>query len=169
MTPTFFRASLLALLFAVLPAPSALASESRGITGQEVVTILQGLGYRSGLGQDGVGDPMIMSTIGGLDIYVYFYDCTAGRCGSLQLTVGVDLPNGTTHAVANAFNSSYRYGRVYLDENNDPHLQFDFDVMHTDHTAHVTSQMEVFERLLGDFVRAIGFLGSAEAAPAPTP
>jgi len=163
MTRTFFRTSLLALLLAAMPALPAIANDGRGISAEETATILQDLGYRAKLGKDGVGDPMITSSMAGLTIYVYFYDCSEGRCGSLQLSVGLDLDKGTTHAVVNAFNTRYRYGRVYLDDENDPYLQFDFEVLHTNHVEHIGSQVEIFERLLGDFARDTGFLGGHEA------
>lgn len=163
MTPNLFRASLLALLLSATPALPALADDGRGVTAEETAKILQDLGYRAKLGKDGVGDPMITSAMAGLTIYVYFYDCSEGRCGSLQLSVGLDLDDGTTHAVVNAFNTRYRYGRVYLDNENDPYLQFDFEVLHSNHVEHISSQVEIFERLLGDFARDTGFLGGHDA------
>jgi hypothetical protein len=159
VTSTLFRCSHLAMILASLLSLPACAEQrdGRGITGEEVVAILQDLGYRAKLGKDSVGDPMVTTGMGGLTTMVYFYDCVEGRCGSLQLSVGLDLKDGTSADVVNAYNKGYRYGRVYLDEENDPYLAFDFEVLHTDHAAHVASQVSIFENVIGNFTRETGY------------
>lgn len=157
MTTIRTAALCLAAALAAVP-PSAPAAEGRGITGPELVDILQEEGYRAKLDTDGEGDPMVSSRMGGLDIFVYFYDCTpAKRCGSLQFSVGLDLADGTTHEVINEFNTSFRYVRAFLDHEMDPFMQYDFEVLHTDHVPFITSQMAMWEDLLDEFTRATGF------------
>ena len=147
---------LLAPLLALATMP-ALADTGRGVTGPEAMAVLQAMDLEPELLTDSVGDPMIRFRTNDLNAYLNFYDCDGGRCGSMQLEVGLDLENGTSLHVANAFNTRYRYGRMVLDDEMDPYLRYDFEVLHADHAAHIRSQVEFFSRLLGDFTRSVGF------------
>lgn len=149
----------LALLW---PAAGVAAEAKSGVSGPEMSRIMQDEGYQAKLTTDGDGDPQIESRMDGMTTYVQFYDCEQGRCGSLQFSVGLDLENGTTAKVVNAFNKQFRYGRVYLDDEQDPFLKFDFEVVHADQARHVASQIETWELLLSEFARATGFRGSAD-------
>ena len=146
-----------ALAAAVMVAPVAKADEGRRVTGPQVATLLQDMGYRATVAVDGEGDPMVETAMGGVDVSVYFYDCVDGACGSLQLMVGLDLAQGTTAAVVNAFNRRKRYSHAYLDDENDPFLAFDFEVLHTDADAHIRSQVDLWEALLGEFLVSTGY------------
>ena len=151
--------SLGAMLIALLLLPFsgiAAGSEAR-ISGAEVAKLLQDEGYRAKLSKDGEGDPLIESSMGGLTVYVYFYDCEADRCGSLQFAVGMDMDDGLKHEAINDFNRQYRYARAYLDDEMDPFLQYDFEVLHTDHAAHIASQVDIWQDLLNEFKTSVGY------------
>lgn len=149
-------AGLLAPLIALAVAP-ALADEGRGVSSGEAMAVLRQMDLEPELMSDRAGDPMIRFKLDGLVSYLNFYDCSGSRCGSLQLEVGLDLVNGTSLQVANVYNSTYRYGRMVLDDEMDPFLHYDFEVLHADHAAHIRSQVEIFGQLLGDFRRAVDF------------
>ena len=149
-------AGLLAPLL-MLAAVPAMADQGKGVTGAEAMAVLEAMDLSPELLEDNVGDPMIRFAINDLTAYMNFYDCSAGRCGSLQLQVGLDLQNGTSLQVANVYNSRYRYARVQLDDEMDPFLHYDFEVLHSRHAAHIQSQVEIFGDLLNDFTRAVGF------------
>ena len=149
-------AGLLAPMLALAATP-ALADPGRGVTGPEAMAVMQAMGLDAELLEDSVGEPMIRFTTSGLTAYLNFYDCRDARCGSLQLEVGLDLEDGTTFQVANTYNARYRYGRMVLDHEMDPFLQYDFEVLHTQHGAQIRSQVEIFNQLLGDFTRAVDF------------
>lgn len=150
-------AGLLAPLLALAAVPAAAAEEGRGVTGAEAMAVLQQMELAPEMLEDSAGDPMIRFVINDLNAYLNFYDCSEGRCGSLQLEVGLDLEAGTTLQVANVYNSRYRYGRVALDDEMDPFLRYDFEVLHASHAAHIQSQVEIFGQLLVDFTRAVDF------------
>lgn len=158
---------LLAALLA-LPATGWCASDGR-ISGPELVQALQDAGYRAKLDADDDGDPMVHTGMDGLNVTVFTYDCKQHRCGSVQFSVGVDLEQGTTMAVANQFNKDYRYGRVFLDKENDPYLRFDFEVLNTDHNAYIASQLDSWEKLIGAFTDAIGYRDDDKPAPPAAP
>lgn len=149
-------AGLLAPLLALAAMP-ALADAGRGVSGAEAMAVLQDMELAPEMLEDAAGDPMIRFQLNELNAYLNFYDCNAGRCGSMQLEVGLDLEHGTTLQVANVYNSRYRYGRMALDDEMDPFLHYDFEVLHTDHAAQIRSQVEIFGQLLGDFTRSVGF------------
>ncbi len=154
--------SVLAAVLAAMVAGAAQAApvQAQGITGPELVAILQDAGYRAQLEADGEGDPLVRTGMGGVNVAILFYDCDpAHRCNSLQFSAGFDLPEGTTDAVINGFNRDYRYARAFLDEERDPFLHFDFEVVHTAQADYVRSQIDSFEQLLPEFQRLIGFGG----------
>ena len=153
--------------FVLAPAPAAADVEARGISQAEVAEILHDLGYRAKPDTDGEGEGMIRTKLGGLNVDIYFYDCNQGRCGSLSFSVGLDLEDGTTLEVINRYNAGFRYGHAYLDDEMDPFLQYDFEMINTDHAAYLASQVDLFETLLQDFTLATGFREpSATEAPA---
>lgn len=149
-------AGLLAPILALAALPAS-ADAGKGVTGPEAMAVLQAMELSPELLTDSAGDPMIRFDINGLTSYLNFYDCASGRCGSMQLEVGLDLESGTTLQVANVYNARYRYGRMALDDEMDPFLHYDFEVLHANHAEHIKSQVEMFGNLLGSFTEAVGF------------
>ena len=145
-------AVLVALVATACNAPAA--EPARGTTAAEVARILQDAGYPAKVGEAG-GDPRIDSNMAGVDVVVDFYDCEADRCGSLRFTTALDLGKGTTYQAANAFNAEYRYASAYLDDEMDPFLEYDFEVVNTDHAPYIRSQVDLWEQILGDFIEGL--------------
>jgi hypothetical protein len=158
---------LLAILLA-LPATGACATTDDRISGPELVQALQDAGYKAKLDTDDAGDPLVHTSMNGLDVTVFTYDCQQHRCGSLQLSVGIDLTHGTTAAVVNQFNHDYRYARAFLDEENDPFLRYDFEILNTRHEAYIASQLDSWEQVLGAFTDAVGYRQDDAPPAAPT-
>jgi hypothetical protein len=154
-------ALLLAAAIATCATGSALAG-TKGVTGKEVADILQNEGYKAKLETDSVGDPIIRTSMSGVNVNILFYDCKNDRCDSLQFVTGFDLEDGTTNAVINKFNSDYRYAAAYLDDENDPFLRYDFTVDHSDHAEHIISQVGTWEDVLNSFIEATGYGSEGE-------
>lgn len=74
---------------------------------------------------DSDGDPMLDSRIDGTHFSVYFYNCKANRCGSVQFSAGFDMDEPMTYERVNEWNKTTRYGKVYLDEEMDPYVEMD--------------------------------------------
>ncbi len=158
MTGNRIKAGLVALSLALAPWLAADAvARGRGISGEEAMAVMKAMELSPELQVDGVGDPRIQFQVRGLAAFLNFYDCQAGRCGSLQLETALDLEHGTTLQTANVFNSRYRYVRLHLDDEMDPSLQYDFEMLHADHAAHLRSQVEIFSQLLAGFTEAMDF------------
>lgn len=112
---------------------AALVAVSSGAFAQDVVDatnpetladIIRDLGYRAVVKVDGVGDPMIESSVGGTDVAILFFGCVEHEhCKSLLFKVGYDLEEGTTLDVINEWNAENLFGRAYLDEVRDPWIE----------------------------------------------
>lgn len=146
-------------------APLMAAEPGRGITGAEVVSILQAEGYKAKLETDSDGDPIVRTAMQGVTASVLFYDCKDGRCGSLQLRAGLDLSKGVSLETVERFNHGFRYGSAYRDDEQDPFLKYDFEVLHTQHAEHIASQLDMWDALLGEFLNHTGFNDPAAASP----
>ncbi len=113
--------------FAALPA-AAYTYPTGGVTAQEVAAVLRAKNLTVEITKDDAGDPMIKSSSSDLNWRVYFYDCTGGRCTSIQFSSGFDLDNGMTYAKCNEWNYTKRFGRCALDDEMDPYVRYDIDV-----------------------------------------
>ena len=99
------------------------------ITGSE----LQDMGYKADLGTDSVGDPLLTSAADGAEFQIFFFECDTSvpkECGSLMFRAGYDLPNGIALETVNAWNVESRLGRAWVDEDGDPFLEMNVNVMH---------------------------------------
>ncbi|MDP1632647.1 MAG: YbjN domain-containing protein [Caulobacter sp.] len=110
-----------------LPASAAVYSAA-GLTAEEAATVLRARKLEVEITTDEQGDPLIKSSSSDLNWRIYFYDCTAGRCTSIQFSAGFDLDDGLTYAKANEWNFTKRFGRAALDDEMDPYVRYDVDV-----------------------------------------
>ena len=122
VAPLLLAASLAAPSLAVGPAA---AQELSAANPAGLADALQDLGYRASLETDSEGDPLIRSSMEGMNYRIVFYGCEEHRdCKYLQLSAGFDLDNGTTMDVINDWNRSKIAGSAYLDDENDPYLKY---------------------------------------------
>lgn len=90
-----------------------------------VVVALQDLGYRADLESDSSGDPKIRSSIEGVNYSFWFYGCTNNQnCTGWNMSAGFDLENGLSMYKVNQWNRTKLIGRVYLDDQNDPFIDY---------------------------------------------
>src|SRR5688572_5581692 len=96
---------------------------------QSVVAALQSAGYRATVGVDRVGDPKIDSAASGTNFQIFFYNCTANRdCATVQFHSGYKVRTPVTLDRINEWNRTKRFGRAFLDKENDPILEMDVDL-----------------------------------------
>ena len=126
---------------------------------QTLVAALQNAGYRATLGTDRVGDPMITSAVGGTNFEIFFYNCTDHKaCATIQFHSGYDLTNPVTLDRINEWNRTKRFGRAFLDKENDPILEMDVDLDDGGLSrALFIDNLEFWSSILGEFERHIGF------------
>ena len=114
---------------ATLVATPAAAEMVRARDPGSVVRALQANGYKAVLGVDAVGDPMVTSRIGNSDFQIFFYNCTNHvECATVTFHVGYDLSRTVSLESINEWNRGQRFGRAYLDRENDPILEMDLDL-----------------------------------------
>jgi hypothetical protein len=126
-----------------------------GMTGPEVAAWLQAAGFKAELTKDKTGDPMIRSAAGGVNFTVLFYDCDKGRCRALQFSSGFDLSDGLTLAKTNEWNKKYRYLKAYLDDENDPYVEYDVNLNAGRTMAGLKDDFDIWTDMLGDFATFI--------------
>lgn len=148
----------LASLAAFWAAPSA-AQMVRAQDPQTLVKALQDAGYGAKLGTDKVGDPMITSGVNGTTFQIFFYNCTAHKaCATVQFHSGYDLPKPVTLERVNEWNRGQRFGRGYLDKENDPILEMDVDLDDGGLSpALFIDNIEFWSSILTSFEKHIGY------------
>lgn len=125
---------------------------------ERLVEIIRDLGYRARLETDRIGDPMIVSSVGGTDFNIYFFGCTDNAaCRSLLFKVGYDLEPGTTVEHVNDWNETSLFGRAYLDDERDPWLELAVNLHGGVSVANFQDTFDWWEVVLDEFEEHIGF------------
>jgi hypothetical protein len=116
-----------AALSAAIAGPALGAGMVTASDPQGVVEALTEIGYQGAevIPLDN-GRPSISVKISGSPTYIDFYDCAQDMtgCGTLLFVYAMDLTDGTTLQKANEWNAREITGRVYLDGNGDPTLDY---------------------------------------------
>jgi hypothetical protein len=124
-----------------------------------IVRALVGGGYAAKLGVDKVGDPMVTSGVGGTTFQIFFYNCTNHKeCATVQFHSGYDLSTTLPLETINEWNRSERFGRAYLDKENDPILEMDLDLDDGGLSPLLfIDNVEFWASVLGKFEKHIGY------------
>ena len=153
------KMKLSALAFAaILWAGPAQAQMVKAQNPQSLVKALQDAHYEAKLGTDKVGDPMITSGSNGTTFQIFFYNCTNHvGCATVQFHSGYDFDKPLPLETINGWNQEQRFGRAYLDKENDPILEMDVDLddgglsplLFIDNVEFWTSVLGKFEQRIG--------------------
>jgi len=119
---------------------------------QSVLTALSNLGYPGKLEKMDSGRTSISVQISGLKTYIDFYDCADDLtdCYTLLFNVALDLGKGTTLDKANEWNSKQITGRVWLDDNKDPTLDFAFSTFKGVPEDTFDQNVKLWDKKIGD-------------------
>jgi Putative bacterial sensory transduction regulator len=154
---------MLMLDLAALAALAAVAAPPAGemVRPQDPQTLaraLQSAGYAATLETDKTGDPMITSGVSGSKFQIFFYNCTNNRdCATVQFHAGYALEKKPSLQSINEWNKLQRFGRAYLDNENDPIVEMDVDLddggvspsLFIDNIEFWDSTLTKFERHIG--------------------
>ena len=126
---------------------------------QSIVSALQNAGYAAKLEVDKVGDPMVTSGVSGTTFQIFFYNCTNHlNCATVQFHSGYDLTTQTSLESINEWNRGQRFGRAYLDKENDPILEMDVDLDDGGVAPLLfIDNVEFWASVLGKFEKQIGY------------
>lgn len=126
------------------------------VTARDPQTVLDALaadGYPGKLSKLDNGRPSIAVKISGLNTYIDFYNCADDMtdCYTLLFSVSLDLDKGTTLDQANKWNSDQITGRVWLDTNNDPTLDFALSTFAGIPEDTFDQNLKLWDSEIGDF------------------
>ncbi|HEX9947359.1 MAG TPA: YbjN domain-containing protein [Allosphingosinicella sp.] len=126
---------------------------------ETLVRALQKEGYVAKLGTDKGGDPMITSGISGTTFLIFFYNCTEHKaCATIQFHSGYDLKKPIGLDKINEWNSTKRFGRAFIDKENDPNLEMDIDLDDGGISqALFIDNLEYWAIVIADFEKFIGY------------
>jgi hypothetical protein len=139
-------------LAAAFLAPAALAFETKRasvmetVTASEVAVLLEGKGHKTTEKIDSQGDPLLGVTSEAFNYQVLFYNCTEGRCDTVQYRLRWPVEGGFPLDAVNEFNKTGRLGRVYLDSAGDPTLELVVELCGGVTSAQLTYQHDRFMR-----------------------
>jgi len=118
-----------------------------GTSPEAVVDILKGFGSARLDANQTTGNPQISGRSDGKAYEVFFYGCKDKKdCGSIQFWAYWD---GTPElSKVNEWNKNTRYGKVYLDQDEDLVLEFDINLLYGVHPKTVEDSADVWVRLM---------------------
>jgi hypothetical protein len=120
---------------------------------QTVLDELKTLGYPGKLENLDSGRTRIAVQISGLKTFIEFYDCADDLtdCYTLLFNVAIDLPKGTTLEKANEWNSKKITGRVWLDDDKDPTVDFALSTFTGVSADTFDQNIKFWDQVIGNF------------------
>ncbi len=115
-----------------------------------ILNVAKGFGSAT-LETDSAGDPKISGRIDGVKYGIYFYGCNAGKaCTDIQLAAGWSDVKVTLDKI-NEWNRTKRYGKAYLDKENDPMLELSVNINHGVSVKNLEDTFEWWKAIVDGF------------------
>jgi hypothetical protein len=84
------------------------------------------------------------------------YDChDKPTCTAIQFNVGFDTKGAWNATKMNGYNSAKRWVRAYVDDNDDPWLEQDVDLIPGGTWEGLKDQFGIWRQMMGDFEKYI--------------
>lgn len=147
-----------ALVLMLAAAASPVGAESLpagGLTAEEVASWLHSHGYKADVGTTDEGEPVITSATQGVKFKVHFYDCTDGRCASIQFLAGFDTDGSYSLAQANRWNWGKRWLTVAIDDHDDPWVAQDVSLSPGGTYENLSDEFDIWNDMLATFLKTI--------------
>ena len=116
------------------------------VSGEEMAAIMRDGGFSPELTTDSQGDPLIRFKVEGFRSRVLFYGVERGKSASLQFAAGFEHPLPVE--AVNEWNRTKRFGKVYLDPDGDPFIEFDLDLYGGVSAAHIEQAVSRWRSVL---------------------
>lgn len=127
--------------------PAAAQELINGSEPERIETIMKAFGIAR-LETDSEGDPKISGRADGKVYTVYFYGCTDNQnCKSLQFWTYWDQEVPLDRV--NDWNREVRFGKVYIDDEDDLVLEMDVNLVHGIHERTLEEDADIWMRLIG--------------------
>lgn len=125
------------------------------ISPAEVQAVVEGSGVQVQLTKDNAGDPLLNVKSEGLNYQVLFYGCENDRCSSIQFRAWWSVDRKIDSAALHKYEVERRYGRVYLDKDDDPTIEVNvwmkpgvtYNFVHFAHDSFLQGARELSTRL----------------------
>lgn len=164
---TFFRT--LASLFAALAAMLAMPAMAKNVTADidQIAALMKGSGRTLEV-KENKGERFISAESGGYKYLILPYGCddNGKNCKSVQFYVAFDPKASPSLEAMNEYARDHRWGRVYLDKDGDPAIEFDLDLEKGGMSQELfLDNVEYWEAIMGNFAEWV-FEGKDPAATA---
>lgn len=107
--------------------PTGQKTDLQRVTAEDVAGIIKGLNSTLEVTTTTVGDKPALRINGwrGFIVGIVFYGCKAEGCDSIQILTTGKAPGHVNLTYVNNWNNKWRYTKLYLDKDNDYHLDMD--------------------------------------------
>jgi hypothetical protein len=103
------------------------------------------------------GDPQINGDINGISYKVFFRNCTENtNCEDLNFYLGF-LDHKPPLEVINDWNSTKRFSRAYLDQDQDACVEMDLDLVAGVSAEYLAAQFSIWDMVLTQFAAHVGY------------
>ena len=127
-----------------------------GVTAKEVAEVMRAEGYKAEITKDGAGDAMILSGAEGSQFVVLFFGCVKERCTSYQMGAAFATTTKPGLEKANEWNTNFRFGKAYIDEDKDPAIEMDVDAEKGFTTEAISNNLVTWVSVLASFKKEFG-------------
>jgi Putative bacterial sensory transduction regulator len=122
---------LFVLLFAGFAALAAAPAMARNVVADvdQIAAVMKAAGYKVEIAET-KSDRFIKAEAGGYNYAILVYGCDdkGKTCKSVQFFVAFDPKQSPTLEAMNKYAHGHRWGRVYLDDEGDPAIEYDLDL-----------------------------------------
>lgn len=105
------------------------------------------------------GTPLLESEIDGYTFQVHFYGCNSDHiCDAIQFSSGFAEDHAVEYELMDRWNREYRFGRAYLDSEDDPWIEMDINLEGDGVSAtNFKESLAYWQSILGTFTTHIGW------------
>ena len=108
------------------------------------------------LEKDSDGDPKITGRMDGVRYSVYFYGCKNNQqCKTIQFSASWSAPGKVSVERINQWNRDKRFGKAYLDKDNDPVIQHDVNLFGGVTRKNLDDTFDWWKTIVVDFAKVI--------------
>ena len=126
------------------------------LNGEEMAAIVKEAGFSPEVTKDSQGDPLIRFRLEALRCAIYFFGCKNDRCESYQFSAGFSMEKKPGQEKINEWNRTKRFGRAYIDAEQDPHIEMDVDLDGGVTHEYIVRTLSTWRAVFLAFVKYIG-------------
>lgn len=138
----------------VLAASSPAAAQNVVADPAMIAKVMRDAGYRAEIEKASDGSPFIQSSSGGYPFRLFFFGCEDDftDCDTVQLFAGFKSDRSPSLQEMNTYSRDNRWGRVYIDEEDDPVIEMDIDLEDGGMSAELfKDNLEYWDTIMGKF------------------